>query len=444
MILDSDRLMSNLIYPTLDLFLYALKSPLNATEEEINKNQENFLSQLPDDTQIKEHDGETEYLELTKPAQIDFKPNDGLEGYYYPVRLNDTYGLQIDCSVKNPTDPQPAKCFTILKTEIESKLNREVAIIGQTWILSGCLPKDAFQNPEDIAQDCYYALFNDKNWQQKSTFTFLGGNIFEFRRSQNLNENLDKINSSTGNGDRHVIIAIYPNQESAEKAANFYTDWMGLFCYRSKIIWAYWQSRLVKESLIHHYKKIEETRKIIDRDNYWHNKQNFTTSRKIVKNINDVLQQYTVDLLKLSFQKQVIEINLADYQTRLNFIKEKAGKDNQLDLFEDFINLANRKYLLQITKDIENMQLGLQLLEDTINAIRSHIEVEKAARDRNFQELVAVVGAGVATVSLLKEPVKECKDIFSKTDICNYPFSFSLAIGVLVGFGFWLLRKRLL
>ena len=436
MILDSDQLMSNLIYPTLDLFLYALKSPLNATQEEIDKNQENFLSQLPDGTQIKERDSETEYLELTDPVQVNFKPNDDLEGYYYPVRLNDTYGLQIDCSVKNQTDPQPAKCFTILKTEIESKLNRELAIIGQTWILSGFLPEDSFQNPEDIAQDCYHALFNDKNLQQKGKGTFLGGSIFEFWRPRNLAQN--------ESSDRHVIIAIYPNPESAEKAAEFYTDWMGLFCYRNKIIWAYWQSRLVKESLIHHYKKIEENRKLIDRDNYWHNKQNFATSRKIVNNINDILQQYTVDLLKLSFQKQAIEINLSDYQTRLNFIKEKAGKDNQLDLFEDFINLANRKYLLQITKDIENMQLGLQLLKDTINAIRSHVEVEKAARDRNFQELVAVTGAGIATVTLLKNSVKDCKDIFSKAHVCNYPFSFSLAIGVLVGFGFWLLRKRLL
>jgi hypothetical protein len=429
--------MSDLIYPTLDLFFYALKSPLNATQEEIDKNQENFLSQLPDGTHIDEFDRETEYLKLTRPAQVDFKPNDEtLEGYYFPVRLNDTYGLQIDCSIKNQTEPQPAKYFTILKTEIESRLNRELATIGQTWLLSGYLPKDSVQNPEDIAQDCYYALFNDNNYQQKRSGTFLGGSIFEFWQSRNLARN--------ESSDRHVIIAIYPDQTSAEKAANFYPDWIGLFCYRNKITWAYWQSRLVKESLIKHYKKIEENRKIIDRDDYWHNKHNFTSSRQIVKNINDILQQYTVDLLKLSFQKQVIEINLSDYQTRLTLIKEKAGQDSQLDLFVDFINLANRKYLLQITKDIENMQLGLQLLKDTINAIRSHIEVEKAARDRNFQELVAVTGAGIATVSLLKEPTKDCQDIFSKTDICNYPFSFSLAIGVLVGFGFWLLRKRLL
>ncbi|AFY87538.1 hypothetical protein [Chroococcidiopsis thermalis] len=429
--------MSDLIYPTLDLFIYALNTPLNATYEETQKNKIAFLSQLPDGTQIDDSDSETEYSKLTKPAQIDFKSNDEeLEGYYYPVRLNDTYGLQIDCSVKNQTDPQPAKRFKTLKTEIDSRHHKELVAIGQTWLLSGYLSKDFFQNPEDIAQDCYYALFEDNNYQQKSSGTFLGSSIFEFLGSRNLDRN--------ESSDRHVIIAIYSNRESAEKAAEFYSDWMGLFCYRNKITWAYRQSRLVKESLIKHYKKVEENRKIIDQSDYWQKKQNFAISRKILNNISDILQQYTIDLLKLSFQKKIIEINLSNYQTRLNLIKEKANRSDRLDFLENFSDLATKKYLLQLTKDIENMQLGLQLLKDTINAIRSHIEVEKAARDRNFQEFVAVVGAGVATVSLLKEPVKDCKDIFSKTDICNYPFSFSLAIGVLVGFGFWLLRKRLL
>lgn len=439
--------MSDLIYPTLDLFLYALKSPLNATNEEINKNKENFISQLPNSTKVNEFDSEIEYLELTYPAQIDFNPNDEtLEGYYYPVRLNDTYGLQIDCSIKNKTEPQPAKCFTILKNEIENRLSKEIATIGQTWLVSGWLPKGYFKNSEELSQDCYYALFQDNNYQQKVRGTFLGGNIFEFWRSPSLNNISKNDNYPSKISNRHTIIAIYPNQESAEKAAEFYPDWMGLFCYRSKIIWAYWQSRLVKESLINHYKKVEENRKIITESNFWHKKQNFAVSRKILNNINDILQQYTIDLLKLSFQKQIIEINLTDYQTRLAFIKEKAGRDDQLDFLENFSSLASKKYLPQATKDIENMQLGLQLLEDTINSIRSHVEVEKAERDRNFQELVAVTGAAIATVSLLKEPAKECKDPFLQhfPVFCSYYFISSIIIGIIVGFVVWGMRKRLL
>ncbi|BAZ33135.1 hypothetical protein NIES4074_56450 [Cylindrospermum sp. NIES-4074] len=125
-------------------------------------------------------------------------------------------------------------------------------------------------------------------------------------------------------------------------------------------------------------------------------------------------------------------------------IKEKAGQNNQLGFLEKFSDLANKKYLLQITKDSENMQLGLQLLENTINATRSRIEVEKSERERNFQELVASAGAGIATVSLTKDTGKECTEIFQQVQFfCKYPFSYSLIVGIIVGFVVWSLRKRL-
>ncbi|MEH1902746.1 MAG: hypothetical protein V7L04_15345 [Nostoc sp.] len=437
--------MSDLIYPTLDLFLYALKTSLNTTDAETQTNKAAFLAQFPSDTQFNDPDIETEYLEITHPTQITFiSHNKTLEGYYYSVRLNDTYGLQIDCSINNQTETQPAKSFAILKTEIEQKLNKELVTIGQTWLLSGWLPENSSQNPEDIAKDCYYALSKDTYWQPEKG-TFLDGKVFEIWCPENENYSLHKVTNALNSHEHHVIIAIYPNRESAEQAAEFYKDWMGLFCYRNKIWWAYCQSRLVKESLLNHYKQIEANRKITNQSNSRQEKHNITISRKILNNIDNILQQYTIDLLNLSFQKQIIEINLSNYQLRLALIKEKAGQNNQLDFLEKFSGLANKKYLLQITKDIENMQLGLQLLEDTINATRSRIEVEKYEREHNFQELVAVAGAGIATVSLLKEPVKDCKDIFKQVQpFCKeYPFSFSLIVGIIVSFVVWRLRKRL-
>ncbi|BAZ49854.1 hypothetical protein NIES4103_24670 [Nostoc sp. NIES-4103] len=434
--------MSDLIYPTLDLFLYTLKSPLNATEEEIQKNKANFLSQLPPNTQFNDADIEIEYLELTYPARIDLQPTKSiLEGYYYPVRLNDTYGLQIDCSFKNQLVAQPAKDFATLKAEITQKLNQELSTIGQTWMLSGWLPDNLHRNPEDIAKDCYYALFTG-TWQP-TRGKFLNATVFELSQTDNLNQSIAHVNHHLNHNAHHVIIAIYPNRESAEKAAEFYIDWMGLFCYRSKITWAYWQSRLSKQSLLNHYKKVEEYRRITNQNYDRHEKHNFNRSRTILNNIDNILQQYTIDLLNLSFQKQIIKINLSNYQIRLAFIKEKAGKNNQLDFLENLSDLASKKYLLQISKDINNMQLGLQLLEDTINATRSRIEVEKAERDRNFQELVAATGTGIATISLIKDTAKDCKDIFQQAKFfCKYPLSTSLLVGIIVGFMVWWLRKR--
>ena len=126
-------------------------------------------------------------------------------------------------------------------------------------------------------------------------------------------------------------------------------------------------------------------------------------SQRIKKSL-DALQQdikeYRTDLLGLAFQKQVIDINLINYQTRLEIMRQKLDTDSQLDFMDRFSDLVTQKYLVQIDKDAENMQLGFRLLEDNINALRSRIELAKAERDRNFQELVAVVAAGIAGVSI--------------------------------------------
>ncbi len=55
-----------------------------------------------------------------------------------------------------------------------------------------------------------------------------------------------------------------------------------------------------------------------------------------------------------------------------------------------------------MTKDSENLERGLKLLEDTTNAVRSRIEVAKAERDRNFQDTFAVIAVGWSVGSFVK------------------------------------------
>jgi len=54
--------MRELIYPTLDLFLYDLKEALNTTDEATRKNQEIFTKKLPPTVEIIDSDRESEYL----------------------------------------------------------------------------------------------------------------------------------------------------------------------------------------------------------------------------------------------------------------------------------------------------------------------------------------------------------------------------------------------
>ncbi len=145
--------MRELFYPTIDLFTYDLKNALNSDTEKIALNTQNFLAKLPDNVRFNDNEREQEYLELTTPRKPKLNPaNKNLEGYYYPVRLHDVYGLQIDCSVDNLTEPQATNSLALIKTEIESKSQPDSLTIGQTWLVSGWLTDHPHQDTEAIAK----------------------------------------------------------------------------------------------------------------------------------------------------------------------------------------------------------------------------------------------------------------------------------------------------
>ncbi len=435
--------MRDIVYPTLDLFLYDLKEALNATEEATRINQEKFIKKLPSTVTIIDSDIESEYLELLPQKTEDFQ-TDKIDGYYYPVRLNDTYGLQINCSVKNETEPQSVESFGFLKSELESRLNQQPITLGQAWMLSGWLPEYSNQTPQKIAQDCYQAFSKDGNWQRdfQGEGTFLGGKIFQlWQPHYSLNALADSSNPLHLENTL-ILIAIYPNRESAQKAANFYQDWLGLFCYHNKINWAYAQSRLIKKNIFGYYKKIESDRQKITLHNRQSLNYQFTESKKNLDNVQQDIKQYSSDLLGLAFQKQVIDINLTNYKIRLDTIRSRLAADSQLDFLNKFSDLVTKKYMVQIDKDSENMQLGFRLIEDNINAVRSRIELAKAERDRSFQEFVAVVGAGIAGVSFAPAD-KNCDPIFGKTAVlCKVPVLFSLLVFVIAASLTWLIRRQ--
>ncbi|MDJ0728640.1 MAG: hypothetical protein QNJ33_01470 [Crocosphaera sp.] len=409
--------MSDIIYPTIDLFVYDLKSSLNATDEENRQLEDYFRSKLPENTKLVDPDIEIEYLELLPNQKtIDFtNKNRNLEGYYYPVRLNDTYGLQIDCSIDNLTEPQPVDSFAILKEEIESKLQGKPATIGQTWMLSGCLAENSENSPQKIAKFCYHLFLENANFEQdlQGKGSFFEGEIFElsqYKPDQEINLN--------------IIIIIYPNLENMEKAANLYKDWLGLFYYKHKILFAYTQSRFIKKNLVKYYRKTEENKK------HFNKNKKLSTDKKL-EEVEKIVETYTIDLPKLNFQKQILDINLINYKTRLEIIRNKILESDGLEFLKKFSELSEQKYIVQIEKDYENMELGLRLLESNINIIRSHIEAETAKRDRNFQNIVTLVGTGTALMSLIDDEGKKCKAI---TEVIPNPFIVKLCDDSLIKF----------
>jgi hypothetical protein len=137
-----------LIYPTLDLFLYDLRDELGQTSEKVKVNRANFQSRLPNLTaeQLAEWAKlERDSPDLTNP--IELLGSDRLlafpeteDGYYWPVQLSDTYALQVNCSVPKlngqpNTTPQDLTVLPDLQASLNQKIQHRSGVLGQTWIL---------------------------------------------------------------------------------------------------------------------------------------------------------------------------------------------------------------------------------------------------------------------------------------------------------------------
>ncbi|MEH1951908.1 MAG: hypothetical protein V7K77_33895 [Nostoc sp.] len=378
--------MSDIIYPTIDLFLYDLKYSLGDTPEEIKQNQQSFYNKIPEYIRPLLENGQdlqSEYVHLLKDVYAPTKHhNEEYEGYLYPVLLGDSYGLLVECAFQSKTDAQPAKCFADIKAEIERILKGQTVTIGQTWMLSGWLPPAQPKSQEEIAQACYEVLMPGLDWEGdlQGQGHFLGANIFELTQNN-----------------QHFIIIIYPDEATSNQSGKFYSDWIRLFYYRHKIVWAYSQSRLLKHSLQTYFTKIKVGSNAIEQATSKGSELN--TLHKTLVDVQNTLNDYTRELTVLDFQGGTIDINLSNYEKRLGRIKQKsnkiqANKETEVKFLTEFSKLVKDKYRLQITKDSENLERGLKLLSDTINAVRSRVEVEKAERDRNFQTFVSLLAVG--------------------------------------------------
>ncbi|MDF0554058.1 hypothetical protein [Kamptonema sp. UHCC 0994] len=464
--------MNQLIYPTLDLFLYDLRDGLGETEAQINQNRANFRKKLPFSEKFINSDGlesddlleaiaqydppiEVEYAELLKSIQdnknldiknkkIWFEKQQGeysLKGRYYPVRMGDTYGLQLDCSVEATGDNAKSKgkayspsCFAYLKAEIDRRRKGERATLGETWLISGQI-NSAFSNPEAMARDCYKYFNSSGNWKQdyQGQGKLLGGTLFEL-----WGYDAFQTTPTAGlQGKSHVIIALYPDESSARVASRFNFDWIRLLNYRSKIIWAYNQSRDLKQNIKDDFSTVSDCVGELESNSY----QNFDLKRlrKTLDKAQHTLAHYTVLLNQIETQLRTIETNLSNYQKRLIRMEEKtqgqaislmmpelirslivpanqnlsendllhsllpiaeSQRPSNLKFLEKFSLMVEQKYMLQVEKDYTSLNPGLRLLESLINSIRGAIEIDQAKRDRRFQTFVEVLGVGAATASL--------------------------------------------
>jgi len=238
------------------------------------------------------------------------------------------------------------------------------------------------------------------------------------------------------------MIAVMPNSDAAKIVVEDFSteELLRLFCDRHKVFWAYGQSRYLKQQLKKDFTVINQLVGNIY-------SQNLKQLRKTVVDAQKILRNYTIKLNYLDAQIRTIEINAINYSRRIGTISDRLNQiptqngqnpiaqilpilswfqsatatsnptstnptpllsqianwqyPYDLKFLEKFSEDVEKKYQLQVQKDYAYFSSGLQLLQDLINSSREITEIEQAERDRNFQNTVGIIGAGLAVGSIV-------------------------------------------
>ena len=414
---------NQLIYPTVDLFVYDLAYGIGEDEKKISQRHQLFWQKIYGDqisathleqlkqaeTETADYSDNTNYLELLrdKKDHIEkFKSN--LDGYAYPVKLGDTYAAQFDFSGEIEADeykkfePKGIDCLKSLKEEVISRVNPS-ATIGQSWLISGQLTANADANHPNAlalatAKNCYTELdlFPNAKWDRdlKATGKFLGADFYELW----LPGNKDNIIQNY-----HVLICLFPYNSgesfdvTKEKITKLYSHFIRLFGYRNKVIWAYTETRQFKASLKEASEKIQQ---IVNQLPAQMNSPEVDL-KELQRNLVNCLtisSVYGIFISRLEEQENTIKTNLKNYKRRLKTIGEKMGSDAEAFKFmASFSDFAKEKYVWQVAADNRSLTAGLRLLENAIQTIEGIIEIERAKSDRTLNVTIGAVGVGIAT-----------------------------------------------
>lgn len=339
-----------LISPTLDLFSYDIRESLGLSEAEIDKNRQYFKSRLPAELGqiIDKFDAQGDYVELLGQTKIHRFEEDFYTGYYYPLRLNDSYGLLLDCSCRDTQSSDNLHWISGLKQCIEQK-SAQKPTLGQTWVFYASVLNIPSEDYDLIAQKCYRALLPDANWYQDKTGSseFTGGKLFELWQE--------------GGEMSHVVIILFSNEQIAgDLMPKLIQDELRWFWYRHKITWAYNQSQCLKSVL--------KTKSVdIDRllEDFYGEKFD---SAAILKRANISFRYYLELINDLATQVPTIETNLLNYRKLTGKLAQSLPG---LNFPNEFERRTTERYLIQIQRDYATFTLQLDLIKNLVASIQA-------------------------------------------------------------------------
>lgn len=453
-----------LICPTIDLFLYDLREGFGDNDQQIQNSRYYFWRKIYHDLNnldpsirnqklnqklrvegAAEENAEARYVELLGAKRVR-KFEAGLDGHYYPIQFEDTYGLLVDCSGHKrdrPYLPKPIGELEDINKQIQQHIQDDALEstassmneLGRTWLIWGQLVNNQ-QDNQAIAEKCYTKLVNKPDWDKdlNGKGKLLGGEIYElWRHSGNDNSKY-----------AHVLICLFPADDSMESIrgaiSKIYFDLMRLFCFRHKIIWAYHQTRQLRKSIKADFAVIKQ---LTEQASNQVANANISALQIDLTKALEILSRYSPNLTALYYQGRTIEINLANYQKRLKKISDQSPQTD-LGFQTKFLEIIAPQYQGEIKADQERFERGLTLLQNLLEANRGRIELYQADRDRRFEQMIAIAGFGLATSQIAAAIIIAQNPPKSEVPVVMTPaFWKSLGIGIGVALIAWFILRQL-
>ncbi|HEY9638465.1 MAG TPA: hypothetical protein V6D14_34085 [Coleofasciculaceae cyanobacterium] len=359
-----------------------------------------------------------------------------LLGEIYPLRIHDTYAVDLTLRYRQQID------IPHLRLLNPSEVIK--ASLGQTLLLFAKpvnVPESAYQ---DFANQCVTALLGEDVARQN-----FPSQIQPTAKGQLFGSPIFEYDNHRGNPAkrRHILVWLDSHPETLQRIgqSEAYHALLNLLCCRSKILYAYHQSRLCDRAAREIYSELEGQINTLA-----------TPSQETLEQLKQWLKQTPLRLLNYSQLLRDIEdhhsaiaINTQNYRFILDKIKSICIEKDDLRFLEFFLNSTSKRCQTQIQVDLRYLTPAEGLFQQTIDTIRGIVAIEaeeqaqmyehkQKERDRKLQDTIQCLGVGIGAASIVAsstEYLTQKEQIpmpFSSYSL--NPFALSLILSV-VAFG---------
>ncbi|WP_080813154.1 hypothetical protein [Halomicronema hongdechloris] len=307
-----------------------------------------------------------------------------LKGLLCPFRLHDAYA--IDLTLFSPTpitlgqlnqlNPQGL----LLPPHIQASLGQTLLFYAEV----DALEKD----DRSIADACLAQLLQNQVMPEfLAEGKLLGSSIFEY--GSLVRDPAQQY---------HILVWLNHNQLAPE-VDEVSERLLYLLNSRHKILYAYDQSRWCDRQAKQLYSDLELN--IVQRFNQIaRSPDHLQQFQTLLRNqLPQTAFQYAQYLRDLSDHETTINTNLQNYRQQLAKLARLPGCD--LTFLQDFLDLAENKYLKQIQVNQSYLTPGQALFQQLTETIRGLAELEQTESDRCLERTVQVLGVGLATGTIV-------------------------------------------